>query len=151
MDLEYPALLDQGFHAMTLEELGDVCVNGFQNNEHRRELWSRFERFLRRLRSTGLDYELWVNGSFLTQKREPADIDVVVFYDPQAVNSLGDSEKATIRHLFEQPRVTKLRYRTHAFFAPKIDAKALSYWQRWFGRDRSNNPKGIVKLTIGSP
>ena len=33
----------------------------------------------------------------------------------------------------------------------RFGTKALSYWQRWFGRDRSNNPKGIVKLTIGSP
>jgi hypothetical protein len=49
--------------------------------EKRKSLWMGFNQWLEELKST-LGYgplRIWVIGSFVTQKREPGDIDVVIF------------------------------------------------------------------------
>lgn len=151
MKQDYPALLDPGLKNMDLAGLEDLCVTSFSNNARRRQIWERFILFLDRLSSTGLDYEIWIDGSFVTEKEAPSDVDVVVFHDPPEVNRLSANRKATLDLLFMDRQVTKLRYHTDAFFIPNDDPDARMYWRGCFGFDHYDNPKGIVRLDLRTP
>ena len=93
----------------------------------------------------------WIDGSFVTEKEAPSDVDVVVFHDPPEVNRLSANRKATLDLLFMDRQVTKLRYHTDAFFIPNDDPDARMYWRGCFGFDHYDNPKGIVRLDLRTP
>lgn len=38
-----------------------------------------FETVLERIAQLGMDCEIWLNGSFITRKREPDDVDFIIF------------------------------------------------------------------------
>ncbi len=54
----------------------------FVTNSHREKLFEEYLIFLHSLKELGLDkFFQWVNGSFVTKKTFPNDIDVVTFLD----------------------------------------------------------------------
>ena len=63
-----------------LNLLYETFVLAFPDSKTRADLfheWTKYNRFLRA--EIGEDYVQWVNGSFVTQKINPKDIDVVSF------------------------------------------------------------------------
>ncbi len=54
----------------------------FVHNEHRQGLFQEYLLFLNELKGLNLgSFYQWINGSFVTQKTKPNDIDVVTFVD----------------------------------------------------------------------
>ncbi len=67
---------------MGLIELKRLTVDSFQPNERRLFLFSELERLISDLQKLKMIGQLWIDGSFLTQKPEPEDIDLTaVFYE----------------------------------------------------------------------
>ncbi|GAB4026491.1 hypothetical protein GCM10028773_55310 [Spirosoma koreense] len=63
-----------------MEEIRDVFVRPFDNSETRERLfgeWMKYNRMLRQ--ELGEGFLQWVNGSFVTQKLNPKDVDIVSF------------------------------------------------------------------------
>lgn len=58
--------------------LADIKMR-FVNNDHRQRIWSGLESFLNLLKAAGMPSEcpLFFDGSFITSKNIPSDIDVV--------------------------------------------------------------------------
>ncbi|MBK9387847.1 MAG: hypothetical protein IPN34_23775 [Planctomycetes bacterium] len=76
-ELDDVGLLPQGVHACTLQELADrFRGTGFSGTRGR--LVQRLERYLQELRETGLVAWVAIDGSFVTAKVDPGDIDLVV-------------------------------------------------------------------------
>ncbi|MGI2897452.1 DUF6932 family protein, partial [Vibrio alginolyticus] len=75
--MAYPALLEAGMHNMTFTDLESVFVTPFEPNERRKALLSRLEAFTERLQEVPIDMEVWIDGSFATEKEKPGDIDLV--------------------------------------------------------------------------
>lgn len=56
----------------------------FVFNEHRLGLYLSLKQFIRAVKEVGIVYfDLWIDGSFVTLKTRPNDIDVVCFIDSQ--------------------------------------------------------------------
>ncbi|MCS6796241.1 MAG: hypothetical protein NZ516_09810, partial [Raineya sp.] len=54
----------------------------FTWNEHRKNLWQNFEAFTTELQNIlQTNFTIWLNGSFVTQKEIPNDLDLVSFID----------------------------------------------------------------------
>lgn len=78
-------------------------------NQHRRMLFEQYQAFVKEITQLSIThFFLWVNGSFVTKKENPNDIDLVVFL-PQEQHDL-----------FEK----KLQFLKKQF--PKIDAYFVS-------------------------
>lgn len=77
---DFPALLPAGMHSMTLERFHEVTVAPFPQDERRRDLHERFTAWISALRAAGVSGTLWIDGSFLTEKPCPGDIDCVFWY-----------------------------------------------------------------------
>ena len=76
---EFPPLLDVGLHQMTMAELRGLCVDRFADRAISREpIMSGLEALLRKLKDGGIVGNLWVDGSFLTQKSDPGDVDLLL-------------------------------------------------------------------------
>jgi hypothetical protein len=75
---EFSPLLAEGFYAMTLPELRALCVAGFPLSIRRDPIMLALEAMCTAISVTLIKGEVWVDGSFLTKKIEPDDVDVVV-------------------------------------------------------------------------
>ncbi len=147
--MEYPPIFEAGMHSINQSDMKGIFVLPFKNPEKREYLLSRFESFLEKLREFPIEMEIWVDGSFVTEKENPGDIDLVVVCQNEAVNSLPDDKQEGLIQLFRNNAETKLRYECDAYFILD-DMHDKSYWRGLFGFDRNEVPKGIPRLKIGA-
>jgi hypothetical protein len=150
MKQEFDAILAPGIHDMTIDQFRSTFVDAFQNNQRRAKIMSRFFDFLTTLFSLDVAAEIWLDGSFLTRKESPNDIDIVVFLDEKRVARLDATGQSRLRYLGGNPAATKVRFMTDVRMAPTSNGDLRSYWRGWFGFDRSENAKGFVRLIAGN-
>jgi len=83
----YETLLPQGFHDVPFKTLREYLtgkfVKPFRNSARRELLLENLFKLLKEIElSSGTDVflEMWIDGSFVTSKEEPNDIDIVIMY-----------------------------------------------------------------------
>ncbi len=142
---EFPALLEPGVHSYTLDELSKLTVEKF-DSVRREELYKNLCLFSQELESTGIAAKLWVDGSFLTQKPDPNDIDLVVMFCPKSVDALPpDSQRALVLLLDNQ--ASKARFSLDVYCIDYNNAQDCSYWRGWLGFHRDGiTAKGFVAI-----
>lgn len=74
---EENGLLPAGIHDCTLAEIA-ARFGIFQGNEQRPRLMAKLEAFFAEVRASGIVRAVIVDGSFVTGKRDPGDIDLVL-------------------------------------------------------------------------
>jgi len=130
--------LPAGDHPALLEELEERCCW----NPKRKELFAGLKEVVNRLRSAGVD-QIWVGGSFPTDKRRPADVDVVY----QAPKSLSS---AALGELSSRDAV-KAKYHVDLWRMPALQlgptaTRPLISIKEFFETDRNDCPRGLVEL-----
>lgn len=126
----------------------------FLFSSRRIEIYEGYKRYCRDMLETVPSMRHWIDGSFTTVKVDPADIDLVCFVRHEDfTQSLADFDTN-----FSHGRC-KTRYNVDGYIVievPKDDPKyetyyleRIAYWRKWFGHDRSGNPKGVAKLRYG--
>ena len=70
-------VLPEGVHVCTMEELR-LRFGRFQDSDRRVDLFNRLEQLVADLRKSGLFPALVIDGSFVTTKPVPQDVDVIV-------------------------------------------------------------------------
>lgn len=98
---------------------------------------------------------IWLDGSYLTRKINPNDLDLVVFYRPEDIESEQMSEdlNAMINEISRD-------YDCDAYLClalghlPDLQRDSFgvnnimeTYWMGQFTFDRDRNPKGMVEIT----
>ena len=89
---EFPPLLPEGRHPMSIEVLRQQCVERFPLSRTRAKIMAGLAEVIERLIQHRVVGELWVDGSFLTEKINPGDVDVVLRV-PSSVYDDGTSEQ----------------------------------------------------------
>ena len=69
--------LPDGIHDCTLEE-ATGRLGAFQGSDRRPNLWAKFAGFLREVKECGLVEAVLLDGSFVTAKSDPNDIDLIL-------------------------------------------------------------------------
>lgn len=155
-DEEYPPLLHEGFHEMTLDELKTLTVDGFPDSDRRPMLWQNFLNLLAKINAEQIPCDIWIDGSFLTQKIDPDDIDFVADIPIEVMESGTASQSALVEQLSarEFKKVEKL-HSFVMFIAPEGHAvcdsmaTARSQWAKDFGLSYiKKEPKGIAVLKV---
>jgi hypothetical protein len=107
------------------------------------------------IESFSIPYATLVNGSFVTNKLNPADIDLCYLLDASDVNAIATSERSRFRTLFDPP-TCKTTYlcdpyqilcyqMVHMRFQVMI--RDVAYWTRTFGTDRKGRVKSILMVS----
>lgn len=155
--------LDGGIiQGLQFKDLKERFVKKFPCSQTRERNYKGFEAFLVYLKKENI-YELlhkiWINGSFTTNKTNPNDIDMVLFFKPTSNNI------PHIEYFFKKVRepikvIGELHYCDASFtldddFIPDSNAEAKNhyyyekkYWMGEFGFDRERRNKGIIEIII---
>jgi len=99
------------------------------------------------LRRAGVAFEVWLDGSFCTEKIDPHDVDLVVFADPEDLNRLDPARQTYLSGILDRTNARR-QFGCDVLFAASNDMNMRSYWRGWYGFDRREQPKGIVSLTV---
>lgn len=75
--LNEDGLLPPGIHDCSLQELGER-FGTFHSTDRRPRLYEKLQEYLTQVRSTGLVVAVIVDGSFVTSKPDPGDIDLIL-------------------------------------------------------------------------
>jgi hypothetical protein len=153
---DYPSLLPLGWHPMTLSELRRLCVDAFPLSATRETLMAGLETVADRLVTASIVGNLWVDGSFVTEKINPADTDILLEVNASSMYDNGSQEqKDAIDWIIGNLKNTSLKCDSyHHFIYPATHLLFQevewwrAYWMRQFGFSREVDPKGIVVISI---
>lgn len=149
---DFPALLQPGIHQISLERLFSIAVDAFPGNQQREQLYLNLSTWAASLRAAGLAGKLWLDGSFLTEKPEPSDIDFVLWHPQWRDPALDTPEnRQQVELLFDHARAKAL-WNLDLYIEAPDDDSALhreAYWRGLLGfcHDRQT-AKGFAEVTI---
>jgi hypothetical protein len=154
---EFPPLLPFGFHPKPLQELRSLLVDGFPQSTRRANLWNNLLDLIDKLRSAGIGCKIWLDGSYLTKKIDPDDIDLIVEVGIHVIERVTPEQHQLL------DSIAKLKYhadpmKLHTFviftapfghiMAPEAD-RLRARWVKDFGYSLiKGEPKGIAILEV---
>lgn len=149
---DYSALLKPGLHQLTVQDLFDLAVAPFPNDGQRALLFSKFSVWQTQIQQIGLKGVIWIDGSFLTEKPGPSDIDCV-FWKPYWSNPINatDASRELVKRLFDHATARTLFGLDFYYELP--DPSDLihreAYWKGFFGycHDRVT-AKGFAEIHL---
>jgi hypothetical protein len=151
---DYPPLLPFGFHDTTAPALRDLCVNAFPRSTTRGVIMDKLEQVINAIEAARLSGELWVDGSFLTEKIDARDVDVVLHgtLAPGKVDLGNPGHVAAINWLGSNLKASHMcdSYTCLYVAADPNRARWRQYWQNTFGYSRGRLCKGIAVLILGT-
>jgi hypothetical protein len=156
MQFNLNGYLDPGIHNAELPDIEEHLVKGFPTSITRPRIIEGYKQHRAELQALNIEFEQFVDGSFVSTKNDPSDIDLVCFADAQAVDRLSSEDQQKLRALVLGQETKKTHY-CDAYFCPTVPehhpdyAKVRSnrkYWMGEFGFDRQDRPKGIVRTIL---
>lgn len=147
LELNEDGYLPAGIHRYAYQDFYEQFVGGFKTSQTRNDIYNKAFSWLKRMAKIFPPVELWVNGSYVTGKVNPNDLDMVIFFD---FSHITDQR---IFHQLNQARDDCQRYRCDVYFASIVNkfshvdhVNFRNYWRGQFGFDSMDVPKGIIVL-----
>jgi hypothetical protein len=145
--IDHPPLLVAGIHDHTLQELEELTVIPFPNSERRSILFESLKIYIGQFSKFNINIEAWIDGSFVTKKENPDDIDMVVLISEVDVNKLSEDNKNSLRALLDKNTCLG-RFNLDVYYTSKENRDKKAYWRGLFGFQRDEvTPKGLVRIT----
>jgi hypothetical protein len=153
---DLPSMFPIGFHHLTMGDIEQACVDQFPLSTVRGIIFKGLATFVETLEIAKVPGELWLDGSFLTEKINPKDVDVVLRVEAAIYNSGTPEQRDAIDWVIANQKLT-LKCDSYAFFeypsAHALHAEGLwwySWWHKQWGFSREDDPKGIVVLSLAA-
>jgi hypothetical protein len=152
---DFPPLLAPGLHFMTLLALRALCVTSFTLSNSRLPIMDGLEIVLAELNKVSVVGDLWINGSFITEKIDPSDVDIVLFIDYNGMPSptreqldmLNWFANDDLRTPYWCDSYVAIEYpRGHSSFS--LGQNQRDYWAKWFGTNRKDELTGIAVIEL---
>ncbi len=121
----------------------------FVNNSYRQQLFDYYIAYLNELKNIiDTPFEQWIDGSFVSKKLKPNDIDILSFV-PNSIYSAKDVDLYELKKQFK-PQIDAYYLCTFPENHPKFaETKGdYFYWLNQFTKDRQKNSKGFIKIII---
>ncbi|MEN9609413.1 MAG: hypothetical protein RLZZ628_227 [Bacteroidota bacterium] len=136
-----------------------IFVESFEESVSRRLIFEAFQRYNSELSAIIKEpYLQWVDGSFVTNKENPNDIDILTFIDYRIYKRFEKeidakfSKYSVKTHFQGIDAYTVWAYpENHTFY--NVYRSDYAYWQEWFSYSRYNRakkrfPKGFIQMII---
>lgn len=152
--LEHEPLLDCGFHVMSLGDFRRLCVGSLAPSAARSAIMAGLETLIARLEREAISAEIWIDGSFVTKKENPTDVDLVAVVQSEFVDRATEDQVSTLRWISTNLRSTLLCHSfLHVEYDPfdrlgQISLWRRSYWIKQFGFGRNDGLKGIAVIRV---
>jgi hypothetical protein len=139
-------LLPPGIHDCSLDELREL-FGSFQQTERRPALFKKLRELVEQVSAFPFVRSIIVDGSFVTSRPDPQDIDLIVVVDPQILS------RTELLNPFEYNAVSsrklRSRYSFDVFVTPDGSGAYESY-VKFFSRVKESpeRSKGLVRLRL---
>lgn len=140
------------------EDFEEYFVLNFDVDSKRHLIFENYKRYIKDFQTSITDnFTQWINGSFVTEKRNPNDIDFVTLLDYQIVAKhrklLDDTflNSNSLKKYHLDAYALEIYPEAHKnYFFTKSD---LLYWNDWFSKSEMKKskkrfPKGYVEITF---
>lgn len=143
--LDAHGLLPEGIHDMSMDDVREL-FGTFRSTDARPQLHQRLQRLYECARNVGFVRYLIVDGSYVTSKPDPNDIDVVIVVDPRVFDR---QEYRPHEYDIISSRRVRSKYSFDAFVVPE-DSEALESYMKLFSRVKGADSlsKGVVRVTV---
>jgi hypothetical protein len=150
--------IEPGLHPMAQSDLEATFVTAFPYSSTRGDIMKGYKKHSQEVLTLVGPCEQLLDGSFVTNKNDPGDVDMVLFVDATVIDNLNPAQRAELFALAAGPR-TKATHMCDAYFCltfPETHPQFAQfrqmrkYWMGEFGFDRSEVPKGIVQIQLTS-
>ena len=134
-----------------LATLKAYFVTRFPNSTTRKRLFENYERYLYRFQDKVFPiFEQWINGSFVIQKENPNDIDIITFLDYEVYEKRRDKvlDKFWSFSLEDEgidSYLVKDYPEGHIFYDKTLEWKE-TWLRRYSNIDNVDNNKGFLKI-----
>lgn len=122
LEFNEKGLLPPGCHEITLHEIKSIFVDGFSDSQTRQ---SRYECFLKMYKELLFNVKscisLLIDGSFVTNKLNPYDIDLVIVVD---YSKLTEYEAFYLNNIYEYKKKLRIEYDN---IKDEVDQGKISY------------------------
>lgn len=146
MKPDWPSLLPAGMHGLNLAGLAALTLAEPCNTSIRIDLYARLQLYLGQIEAAGASGEVWIDGSFLTHKPDPSDIDLALFLDDATLVALDSETIALLDDLLDR-HTARERYGIDLYMERSGDFHRAAYWRGVFGFCHDDiTPKGIAVL-----
>ncbi|MGJ4929158.1 DUF6932 family protein [Bradyrhizobium sp. HKCCYLS2038] len=148
-----------GLHPMAQSDLEAAFVTAFPHSSTRGDIMKGYKKHSLEVTALVGACEQLLDGSFVTNKNDPGDVDMVLFVDASVIDNLSSSQKAEFAALTAGQQ-TKATHLCDAYFCPTYPEthpqfqqfrQIRKYWMGEFGFDRQEVPKGIVQVQLAPP
>ena len=135
-------MLPHGLYDASLPEIRRV----FGFSVRRESLIDGLEQYLRVWDRHRVLESAIIDGSFVTGKLDPGDIDILVVPKPEALGSMAFAD--LVRRLCYDRVGTKERYGCEAFPVEGTDSESYRERLGFFSRDRDGNIRGLLRVRL---
>jgi hypothetical protein len=136
-------VLPEGFHDTNLEQIEDR-LGRFNGSDLRVELFRRFRLFMQEVRFWGNVEEIMIDGSFVTNKQRPSDVDIILVY--RADFDLASEVRPQEYNLISRKRAKRI----YGFDVIAVTAHSpeREKWLGYFSNDTRTGlqNKGLLRL-----
>ena len=136
--------LPQGIHVATIEEF----EARFSNTIKRKQLFEKLIEIIDLLRKFDCE-AIYVDGSYVTNKRLPKDIDICWEDVDESGNELYDFAELMAPILFAPREEQQKKYKADILPAHFKSIEKKKFFINYFQQDKTTQlPKGIIKIKI---
>lgn len=148
---EFPPLLPVGFHPFDVAGLRRLCLSRFPGSLTRQRIMSGLEEVLSLLQQNQIHGEVWINGSFTTEKLNPDDSDIVLVVDASVARAFSPQQRAFYTRFANSDFKPQYCCDNYAMIRDTSDPRndwVIAYWLRQFGFSRANEMKGLAVVQL---
>ena len=135
-------MLPIGLHDTSVKEIREAL--GF--SRRRETLIDGLERYLREWDRHHLLESVIIDGSFVTYKAEPGDIDILLVPTTEALSSMTLA-KLIPQMCYDEDGIRE-EFGCHAFPVLGSDSENYREWYEFFSMDRHGNIRGLVRVNL---
>lgn len=140
-----------GIYNMSLEEFESIFS---EDSTKRREILKEYKKHLSEIKNTGYYLDHWIDGSFVTAKENPSDIDTLTEFDGEKIDANNDKQKIDYLINNSKSKTNGLCHSWRVYRYPASDEKKYKAYLtaklriliELFSSDKDEIPKGIVHL-----
>jgi hypothetical protein len=141
-------VLPPGVHDLTLDEV-ELLFGQFQSSDRRPSLFGKLKRLVNDAQAAGFVRSIIVDGSFVTAKPDPGDIDLIFGVDPEILGKVGSMSLTPAEYATLSSRRLRRAYEFDVLIAPDQGETYGRYVKQFAARKgNSAGEKGLVRLKL---
>lgn len=147
---EFPPLLGPGFYDLGIDGVRRLCVERFPDSVTRPSIMEKLTKVVELIQSNGMRGQVWINGSFLTNKLNPDDSDIVLVVMAEEYLKFNQEQRAFWAWFRDTDLKPSMRCDNYAFIreGSAHGEWNYAYWLRQFGFSRADEMKGLAVIKI---